>query len=133
MLGVRIITTLLRGHQPVTALVPAKWIKGGRLPDNVTPPALLVRHVTQIERIPLVHEGWERCTARISVMVRAVDYRQQGAVIEAVRGIPQGALGTIGAALNVTVHKAGLGPDVGGPGGTYEQTQDFRVSFNARI
>jgi hypothetical protein len=29
------------------------------------------------------------------------------------------------------VNSAGTGPDVGGPANSFEQTQDFKVGFNA--
>lgn len=131
MTGAEIMGALLYAHAPLTSVVPTNQIKGGRLPDGTPLTSLLVRTVSLIDRQPLVHPGWFRSTARVSVMVRAASYDDQIATIRLVRSVPKGALGTVGAAENVVVLTAGLGPDVIGPGNTYEQTQDFRVAFDS--
>ncbi len=131
MTGAEIMGVLLYAHEPLTAVVPTDQIKGGRLPDGTPLSSLLVRTVSLIDRQPLVHPGWFRSTARVSVMVRAASYDDQIAVIRLVRALPKGAIGAVGEARNVVVQTAGLGPDVIGPGNTYEQTQDFRVAFDA--
>jgi hypothetical protein len=131
MTGAEIMGVLLYAHEPLLAVVPTDQIKGGRLPDGTPLSSLLVRTVSLVDRQPLVHPGWFRSTARVSVMVRAASYDNQIAVIRLVRALPKGAVGDVGEARNVVVQTAGLGPDVIGPGNTYEQTQDFRVAFDA--
>ena len=131
MTGAEILGVLLYEHAPLTAVVPTDQIKGGRLPDGTPLPSLLVRVVSLIDRQPLVHPGWFHSTARVSVMVRAESYDDQNALIRLVRALPKGRIGAVGDATNVAVQMAGLGPDVIGPGNTYEQTQDFRVAFDA--
>lgn len=131
MTGVDIVGGLLRAYQPLLTVVPAERIKAGVLPDGVALPALLVRLVSGVDAQPLKRTGWERRTHRVSVTVRAAAYRDQAAAIELVRACCAGRTGDIGGAARVSILTAGLGPDVDGPANSFEQTQDFRVSFDA--
>ncbi|TCP36548.1 hypothetical protein [Sphingomonas sp. BK235] len=130
MTSAEIIGALLYAHEPLTAVVPVDRIKGGRLPDETAMPWLLVREISIIDRYPLKSPGWYRSTARVSVMVRAASFDDQIAVMKLVRSIPRGAIGTVGDATSVVVHTFGGGPDVIGPGDSFEKTQDFRVAFD---
>lgn len=132
MTGADVIGGLLRGDDDITAIVPADRIKAGRLPDGIELPAILVRVVSLVDRHPLKRSNVVRSVARISVTVRADSYRDQGAVIKRIRAICSGRVGDFGDAKRVSILTAGLGPDVNGPGNTFEQTQDFRVSFDAQ-
>lgn len=129
--GVDIVGGLLRDYPDLLALVPEAGIKAGALPDAVALPALLVRCVSSVERQQLIRGVTTRTTDRVSVTVRAVNYREQGEVMRLVKASCAGLTGYIGDASNVSVLTAGLGPDVRGPGNSFEQTQDFRVSYDA--
>ncbi len=128
MSGVTIIGALLEADGPVTAAVGT--IKAGRLPDNVVLPALLVRSTSQVERIHLRRTGEVRITERVSVAVRADNYRDVGVIIKAIRTACAGKIGTIAGFSAVSVLSAGVGPDIIGPADTYERTHDFMVGFN---
>ena len=66
--------------------------------------------------------------------VRAASYRQQGEIIQLVRAAcVRDFIATIEGAERVSVRTNGLGPDLIGPGNSFEQTQDFRVSFDAAV
>jgi hypothetical protein len=129
--GVLIVGALLRASDALTSIVPAKWIKAGALPDNVVLPALLLRCVSSVERQPLKRGGTTRTTDRIAVTVRSNGYREQRAVIKLVKACCAGKTGDVGGGLRVSILTAGTGPDLRGPGNSYEQTQDFRVSYDA--
>jgi len=131
MTGVTIIGALLRADASLLAVVPADRIKAGRLPDGVALPALLVRTVSSIDRQTLKRGVTVRTTDRVSVTVRAASYRDQRAVIEMVRAACAGRVGDIGGGSRVSILTAGTGPDVNGPANSFEQAQDFRVSFDA--
>lgn len=133
MTGGDIIGALLRADAAVAARVPESSIKGGRLPEAQPLPALLVRTVSLVDRQPLKRSGWVRSVARVAVTVRAASYRDQNEIIALVRMCCAGKTGDIGGAKRVSILTAGLGPDVNGPGGSFEQTQDFRVSFDAEV
>lgn len=133
MTGADIIGALLREDAELTALVAPESIKGGLLSDSVVLPALLVRTVSGTEHQTLTLSDYEHTIERVSVAVRASTYREQKDVIALVRKCCGERTGDLAGALRVAIAKAGKGPDVNGPGGTFEQTQDFRVSWDAPI
>jgi hypothetical protein len=139
MSGVTIIGELLRSNAPIAAfllerdhpLLAADQIKAGRLPDGVALPAFLVRTVSVIERQYLRRTGMVHTIERVSVAVRAASYRDQRKAILLARPACAGKVGAVAGFTNVSILTAGTGPDVAGPGDSYEQTQDFRVTFDA--
>ncbi|MBD8733944.1 hypothetical protein [Sphingomonas sp. CFBP 13706] len=131
MTGVAIIGALLQLDEPLIAAIPAGQIKAGALPDGVVLPTLLVRMTSNVERQTLVRGATVRTIERISVTVRAASYRDQVAAMKLVVKACAGKTGSIAGAANVSVLTAGRGPDLRGPGNSFEQTQDFRVSFDA--
>lgn len=134
MSGAMVVGAVLEGVAAAFDTVPAGSIKVGRLPDGAALNALLVRNVSQIERQPLKRVGWVRQTWRVAVTVRAKNYRDQGAIIALLNSLCPGVKGDVGDdAKRVSILAAGIGPDVSGPGDTYEQTHDFRVSFDAPV
>lgn len=133
MSGAAIVGALLRADADLTAVVVIESIKAGRLPDDAPLPALLVRTISAVEKHMLKRRGHERVTARIAVTVRAASYRQQEQVIRLVRACCAGRTGDIGGSTRVSILTAGLSPDLVGPGDTFEQTQDLKVSFDAQV
>lgn len=129
--GVDIVGDLLRADTTLIAKVPAARIKAGALPDGTPLPALLIRSVSSVELQPLKRGAAVRTTDRISATVRAASYREQREVIALVKSACAGLTGNIGGGLRVSILTAGTGPDLRGPGDSYEQAQDFRVSFDA--
>ena len=127
MTGVDIIGALLR---QAPSLVAEARIKAGMLPDAVTLPALLVRSVSLIERLVLKRGAVVHQVERVAVTVRAASYREQVEIIKAARSRCAGWTGDMGAAERISILFAGIGPDVIGPGNSFEQTSDFRVSFD---
>lgn len=113
--------------------VPAAQIKEDRLPDDVVLTAYLVRTVTSVDHQTLRRRALVRKTDRISVTVRASSVRERKAAINWVRDCCAGKIGDIAGAFRVAVLTAGLGPSLNGPANTFEQTQDFRVSYDAPI
>ena len=131
MTGVHMIGALLSSNSALLAEVPVDRVKAAALPDAIMLPALLVRLVSSVERQPLRRGESVRTTDRISVTVRANSYRQQAKIIQLVKDCCAGLTGNIGGGSSVSILTAGTGPDVLGPAGSFEQTQDFRVSYDA--
>ena len=131
MTGVEIVGAILRDHPALLERIPVERIKAGSLPDNVVLPALLLRTVSSIDQQWLKRGDVWRVTDRVSVAVRASSYADQITIIQLVKRLCGGLTGNIGGALRVSILTAGTGPDVGGPANSFEQTQDFRVSFDA--
>lgn len=133
MTGADIVGALLRADADLLALVPVSRIKAKRLPPGTALPALLVRVVSVVDRQPLTLGEFVRRTDRVAVTVRAGSGDDQDAIIELVRAICAGRTGAIAGAINVSIRTSGLGPDLNGPGDSFEQTQDLRVSFDAPL
>jgi len=131
MTGVDIIGELLHLDEPLIAAIPAGQIKAGALPDGVALTTLLVRMTSNVERQMLKRGATVRTIERISVTARAASYRDQVVAMKLVVKACAGRTGRIAGVDNVSVLTAGRGPDLRGPGNSFEQTQDFRVSFDA--
>lgn len=129
--GVDIIGSLLRADAAVLAKVQEGWIKAGRLPADVGLPALLIKTTSTVERQVLKREQRTRTVDRVSVTVRAANYRDQRLIMGLVRDCCAGKTGDIAGAVRVSILTAGTGPELDGPGDSFERTQDFRVSYDA--
>lgn len=130
MTGAAIIGALLAADQHVIDIA-ADRIKEDRLPDGVALPALLVRTVSSVDQQPLKRGQTVRMTDRVAVTIRAASVRDRREAIRRVRACCAGRVGDIAGCLRVAILTAGLGPSLTGPGDSFEQTQDFRVSFDA--
>lgn len=141
MSGLEIIGGLLREDAALLAyfrtatglpgLLSEDQIKGGKLPDDTVLPALLVKEESKVERQPLKRQAKTRTVDRVSVTVRATTHRDQRRVMDLVRDCCAGRTGNIGGSPNVSIGTVGTGPELNGPGDTFERTQDFRVSYDA--
>lgn len=132
MSGVAIISALLRDSTAVTDIVAASNIKGGKIADDAALPSLLIRSVSLVDRQTLAREQMVRSTERVSVTVRAASYRDQRAIIKLVRTTCTTiTLPALDDARNIAVLTAGAGPDLNGPGGSFERSQDFYVTYDA--
>jgi hypothetical protein len=129
--GGDIVGTLLRSDEALIAIVAEDNIKLGALPDDAPLPSLLIRTVSSVERQTLKRESTTLTRDRISVTVRAVNYRQQRQIVALVKARCAGRTGTLAGAQRFAILTAGTGPDLRGPGDSYEQAQDFRVAYDA--
>lgn len=131
MSGTTIIGALLLDHAPLGAVVAAVAIREDRLPDGIALPALLVREISSVEWQALTPGAAVPTTDRVAVAVRAGSSRERKAIMKLVRAACRGKIGTIAGFANVAVLTAGAGPAVTGLADSFEQTQDFRVAFDA--
>lgn len=131
--GVSILGTVFLATPDIVTIVPEPQMKGGRLPQNVQLPALLLRTVTSIERQRLKRGTVKRMIDRVAVTVRATSYRQQQQLIAMVQAKGGGLTGDIGGAERVAIRTAGTGPDLDGPGDSFEQSTDFRISYEIPV
>lgn len=129
--GASIVGALLRANGALAGLVPAARLMLGALPNGTALPAILIRVISSVERQPLKPGQVIRTVDRVSVTVRAANYREQTRVIRLVRDACTGKTGAIGGGQSVAIAHAGKGPDLAGPGDSFEQAIDFRVSFDA--
>ncbi len=129
--GSDIIGALLLADADLLAVVPAARIKAGALPENVPLPALLVTCTSSVERAALVRGAKARTVDRISVTVRAASHADRKTVMGLVTACCAGKTGAVGGGSSVAIRPAGRGPDLRGPGDTFDRTADFRVSYDA--
>jgi hypothetical protein len=127
--GSDIIGALLLAHEPLTSVVPVERIKAARL-GEVPLPALVVTEISSVDRQTLTIGRFVRTTDRVSVTVRTASHRDRKRAIRLVRQACAGRTGTIAGAHRVSVLTAGRGPEMDGPGDSFEQAQDFKVSFD---
>jgi hypothetical protein len=132
MTGAEILGELLRNEAPLIAVVAAAAIKGGRLADDEALPVLLVRSISIVDRQSLAREAMVRSTERVSVTVRASTYRERVRIMKLLRSAGTGiVIGERGEARNISVLTAGAGPELNGPGNSFERSQDFSVTYDA--
>jgi hypothetical protein len=132
MSGVAIISAVLEASPEVTAKVPPDNMKGGRLGDGATLPAILLRSIVIVDRQALAREAMVRSTERVSVTVRAASYREQKEIIKLVRSAGTGGvIAALDDARSISILTAGAGPELNGPGNSFERSQDFYVSYDA--
>jgi len=133
MSGIAIVGALLQAHEPLTAAVTAGNIKAGRLSDTAALPTLRLVSISRTERQPLKRGDTVRVTERIAVTARVESYREIGPLLMLVRAGCAGKIGTIAGFERTAVLTAGTGPDVLGPGDSFERTQDFSVTFDETV
>lgn len=133
MSGGEILGTLLRDNAALTKEVKESAIKGGRLADDEALPVLLVRSLSIVDRQSLALEDMVRTTERISVTVRAASYRDRKTIMQLLRSAGRAGLviDAMEDARNISVLTAGAGPELNGPGNSFERNQDFYVSYDA--
>lgn len=128
MTGADIVGERLREHEQLLEVVPVAKIMGGRL-GLVAAPAILVRTISSIDLDALKLTGTKRIVDRVSVTVRARDYDEQIRLIIMIGEIAADLIPAIAGTTDASIRSAGRGPDLEGPGDSFEQAQDFRVSF----
>lgn len=130
--GAGIMGEVLRGNVPLTAVVRATAIKGGRLADDETLPVLLVRSISIVDRQSLAREDMVRTTERVSVTLRAKTYRERASIMKLLRSAGTGiVIDALGDARGIAILTAGAGPELNGPGDSFERNQDFSVTYDA--
>ncbi|WP_288935066.1 hypothetical protein [uncultured Sphingomonas sp.] len=133
MTGAEILGEVLRTNAALTEVVEPEAIKGGRLDDNQPLPVVLVRSISIIDRQTLAAETMVRTSERVSCTVRAASYADRVAVMKLLRSAGRAGL-TIPAmddARNISILTAGAGPELNGPGDSFERNQDFTVTYDA--
>ena len=133
MSGTAIMSALLLADAWFAAAATENRIKEDRLPDGVALTAFLLRTVSAVDSNMLKRTGFVRTTERVAITVRAASVRDRKAAIKRLRTVCAGRTGDHAGCRRVSVLTAGLGPSVVGPGDSFEQTQDFRVSFDEPV
>jgi hypothetical protein len=133
MSGGEILGGWLRADAALTEQVKPAGIKGGRLADDEVLPVLLVRSLSIVDRQTLALEAMVRMTERVSVTVRAATYRDRVSIMRTLRSAGRAGIviPAVGDARNISILTAGAGPELNGPGNSFERSQDFTVTYDA--
>lgn len=129
--GAFLVGELLRADNDIIAIVSAEHIKLGAVPADAPLPVILIRRISSVDRDGLRPGETTPTFDRVAVLVRAGNYRDQCRLIKLVKDCCRGKRGGFDTGRNYSIRTAGTGPDLRGPGNSYEQTQDFRVFYNA--
>lgn len=130
MTGAEIIGSLLLNHLPLLAVVPLAGIKADRLDEPTPIPALLVTDISFRQRRTLRRGEQVRVTERIRVTVRAKTADQRRQVMELVWSCCSDWTGNMDGVTGIAVLEDGRGPGLVGVGNSFEQAQDFLVSYS---
>lgn len=126
-----IVGTLLRDFADLTAIVPVDGIKEEAVPANTPLPVLPIESVSIVERHPLKRGQTTRTIERVSVNIRAASHRDRKRIRLLVIDACAGKFGDIAGAKSVSIITAGAGPNMRGPGDSYDRRQDFKVTYDA--
>lgn len=127
--GASILGGVLRDDANFVALVPLGNIKGGRIPAGASLPVAMVRTTSSIELAKLKRGAVKRMVDRITLTIRAASWSDQQKLIAMAQSVAGGRTGDIGGALRVAIRALAAGPDLDGPGDSFEQSTDFRVTY----
>ncbi|WP_294392000.1 hypothetical protein [uncultured Sphingomonas sp.] len=127
--GEDVIDALLRASAAMLALVPASQMAIGRLRDGTPLDTILIRTISGVDQHILDDGDGIRRRERIEVSIRAETHRRRKRLRRLVQQVCNDAAGTIAGLHNVVVMTAGSGPDLIGPGDTFDGGEDFAVEF----
>ncbi len=133
MSGSSIIAAIMEADAALSIAASEGRVKEDRLSDGVKLTAYLIRTISGGDRSRLKRGEFVRSTERVAVTVRAGSVRDRKAAIRLVRNACADRTGDFAGCFRVSVLTAGLGPSLTGPGDSYEQTQDFTVSFDEPV
>lgn len=130
MPDIKVIRSLLVGHAPLTAVVPAAAIAPGLIAQSTPLPAIGISHVSGVWGKDVSRQSKD-CTARVQVTVLAQNYPQQKQVMALVRAAVPRTHGTVAGVVVDSITREDDGPDFADEdAGIYMQTQDFIVKYS---
>lgn len=128
--GCTIIGTLLRQSADLVAVVAAPSIKEGAIPKGAPLPLVLLENVSSVEPNQTLCRPDNPLTVdRVAVTIRSASVRERKLIRWLVMRACAGKTGNIAGAKNVAILAAGAGPDLRGPGDSFDKIQDFRVTY----
>lgn len=132
MSGVAIVCRLLLDNTDLTNVVSSDNIAGGMLPQKTALPAISIKTIDALRRVPVDASGTKRMvTERVQVTVLAKSYAEKKQILNLVRKALPISRGTVGGIKCDSVL-----PDVEGPDlddvddAIYEQSRDYMVIWH---
>ncbi|MFA7278912.1 MAG: hypothetical protein WC100_02345 [Sterolibacterium sp.] len=130
-MDVKAISYILRNNANLIAQVPAAKIFSGVIPINTVLPAIVVKHIDDIEEKFINAAGAKRFTARVQVSVQAKTWADKVSILELVRLALAGTFSTVNGISVYGISSEGSGPDLDDTElGIFERSRDFLISFS---
>lgn len=131
MSAVDVVRALLMEHAPVRALVDAKNIVLGTVPQGAPLPAIGIREISCVELGTVsLSQAAVLVRARVQVTVMAKNYANQKAVLLASKLGPGAHTGEIAGIAVRSVMREPIGPDLNDDdAGIFQQSRDFIVTY----
>lgn len=131
MSSVDVVRALLMGHLPVRALVQAKDIVLGTVPQRAELPAIGIREISRVELATVsLSQAAVLVRARVQVTVLAKTYDSQKALLQAAKLGPGAHTGEIAGVAVRSVMREQVGPDISDDdAGIFQQSRDFLVTY----
>lgn len=131
-MDVKATSYLLRNNANLIVAVPAAKIFSGVIPVNTALPAIVVKHIDDVEAKAINAAGDKRITARVQVTVQALTYATQKSILELIRIALAGTYSSVNNVVVYGISSEGSGPDLyDADAGIYEQSRDFLISWKS--
>lgn len=131
MSSVDVVRALLMAHAPVRALVDAKNIVLGTVPQRAELPAVGIREISRVEMGAVsMSQAAVLVRARVQVTVLAKTYDSQKVLLQAVKLGPGAHTGEIVGIAVRSVMREQVGPDLSDDDASiFQQSRDFLVTY----
>lgn len=131
MSSVDVVRALLMAHAPVRALVDARNIVLGTVPQRVELPAIGIREISRVEMSTVsLAQAAVLVRARVQVTVLAKSYDGQKALLQAAKLGPGAHTGEVVGIAVRSVTREQVGPDISDDdAGIFQQSRDFLVTY----
>lgn len=131
MSDVKAVSYILRNNSNLVAVVAAAKIFSGVIPLNTALPAIVIKHIDDIEAKTINAAGAKRFTARVQVGVNATTYATQKSILELIRLALAGTFSTVNGIAVYGISSEGSGPDLwDADANIFEQSRDFLISWS---
>ena len=102
------------------------------IPINTALPAIVVKHIDDVEVKAINAAGTKRFTARVQVTVQAKTWASKVTILELVRLALVSTFSTVDGVVVYGISSEGSGPDLDDVGAEiYERSRDFLISWSA--
>lgn len=131
MSDIKAVSYILQHNSNLIAVVPAAKIFTGIIPVNTVLPAIVVRHIDDVEWKAIKTAGVAKLiTARVQVTVQATTYATQKSILELIRLALVTTRSTVNNVVVDSISSEGSGPDLWDEAGIFEQSRDFLIRWS---
>lgn len=131
-MDVKAVSYILRNNANLVAAVPSAKIFSGVIPLNTVLPAIVIRHVDDVELKMIKTAGVAKLvTARVQVTVQAKTWASKVTILELVRLALVTTRSTVNGVAVDSISSEGSGPDLDDTElGIFERSRDFLIRWS---